>query len=202
MAGKIGRNAPCPCGSGKKNKLCCLSTDIEEPSFCTPKPDKARTRRKTKTSDVALRLKVIWSDRQGGVRGRPYRVLNVPPGASLYELAGSITDAFGFDFDHAFGFYDNIKNPYRSQEGYELFADMGPRERHKGVKSTTAGEVFTEIKKKMLFLFDYGDEWRFVVQLVGNEPLRDKALIAVVEEHGEAPSQYDRDWDEEWDDEL
>jgi len=27
---KIGRNAPCPCGSGKKYKNCCLSRDEEE----------------------------------------------------------------------------------------------------------------------------------------------------------------------------
>jgi len=26
---KIGRNAPCPCGSGKKYKMCCLHTDEE-----------------------------------------------------------------------------------------------------------------------------------------------------------------------------
>ncbi|NTM25437.1 SEC-C domain-containing protein [Enterococcus faecium] len=24
MLGKIGRNSPCPCGSGKKYKKCCL----------------------------------------------------------------------------------------------------------------------------------------------------------------------------------
>ena len=28
--GKIGRNAPCPCGSGKKYKKCCLSTQQEK----------------------------------------------------------------------------------------------------------------------------------------------------------------------------
>jgi SEC-C motif len=28
---ETGRNAPCPCGSGKKYKLCCLSKD--DPSF-------------------------------------------------------------------------------------------------------------------------------------------------------------------------
>ncbi|MGH9904241.1 MAG: SEC-C metal-binding domain-containing protein, partial [Pyrinomonadaceae bacterium] len=25
---KIGRNAPCPCGSGKKYKLCCLGRPV------------------------------------------------------------------------------------------------------------------------------------------------------------------------------
>jgi len=27
---KVGRNAPCPCGSGKKYKKCCLSRQYEQ----------------------------------------------------------------------------------------------------------------------------------------------------------------------------
>ena len=30
MASQIGRNDPCPCGSGKKYKKCCLATDVSE----------------------------------------------------------------------------------------------------------------------------------------------------------------------------
>ena len=36
---KIGRNDPCPCGSGKKNKKCCNmreDTSIEEPKELLP----------------------------------------------------------------------------------------------------------------------------------------------------------------------
>jgi hypothetical protein len=148
--------------------------------------------------DHGLLLKVTWSDRQAGVRGRPYRTLLVPANASLYRLAEAITDAFEFDFDHAFGFYDNLKNPYRAREGYELFTDLGEPGRHKGVKKTPVGAVFNTMKKKMLFLFDYGDEWRFVVQLIGTEPHKGKK-IAVVDSFADAPSQYgdDEDWDEE-----
>lgn len=35
---------------------------------------------------------------------------------SLYSLAELIIKAVKFDFDHAFGFYDNLTNPYRSKE--------------------------------------------------------------------------------------
>ena len=31
-APKIGRNAPCPCGSGKKYKKCCMDKDLKEKS--------------------------------------------------------------------------------------------------------------------------------------------------------------------------
>jgi len=33
---KIGRNDPCPCGSGKKYKKCCLTTDIEQSAQNSP----------------------------------------------------------------------------------------------------------------------------------------------------------------------
>ena len=36
---------------------------------------------------------------------KTYREIEVPSSASLYDLADFIVSAFGFDFDHAFGFY-------------------------------------------------------------------------------------------------
>jgi len=30
VSGKLGRNDPCPCGSGKKYKKCCLGKEVEE----------------------------------------------------------------------------------------------------------------------------------------------------------------------------
>lgn len=59
-------------------------------------------------------------------------------------------------------------------------------------------------KKEFLFLFDYGDEWRFGVKLLGtSEKLTpDAAYPRVTAARGEAPAQYPPwDEDEEWDDE-
>ena len=39
MPKKIGRNDPCPCGSGKKNKHCCLVKDRSSTGETTPKPE-------------------------------------------------------------------------------------------------------------------------------------------------------------------
>lgn len=41
-----------------------------------------------------------------------------------FSLAESIVDSFNFYFDHCFGFYDNIERWIKSEEGYELFADI------------------------------------------------------------------------------
>ena len=38
-----------------------------------------------------------------------YRDIEIEPSKSLYKLAEAIVAAFGFDFDHAFGFYSGLK---------------------------------------------------------------------------------------------
>lgn len=116
---------------------------------------------------------------------------------NLYGLAEHIIDTVGFDFDHAFGFFDNLKNPYQSDEKYTLFADMGeanPGER--SVQRTLIEEVF-DPGKKMVFLFDYGDDWQFLLACKSIEPAASKRKIrAVLSEKGKHPIQYP-DYDDE-----
>ena len=70
--------------------------------------------------------------------------LEISDACSLYELAELCIQALDFDFDHAFGFYDNFKDTYRSKEKYTLFADMGESEDNEPeVKKTTVESVFT-----------------------------------------------------------
>jgi hypothetical protein len=146
---------------------------------------------KAKPGEKICLMKAISTDRSGNVQGHPYRVIAVPEGFTLYRLAEAIVDSFGFYFDHPFGFYDNIRQWTKSKDGYELFADIGEESEFKGVERTKVGKVFHEIKKKMLFLFDYGDEWHFIVKLEGIESLREIAKYPlVVESVGDAPPQY------------
>jgi len=120
-------------------------------------------------------------------------VLEAPAEFSLYDLANAILEAIDFDNDHAFGFHDNLKNPYRSKESYTLFADQGEAEDEaaKGVSDTEIGEVFARKGKKMLFHFDYGDDWQFLVTCLGIQPL-DKArkAIQMMSITGKPPVQY------------
>jgi len=136
-------------------------------------------------------IKATLSDWQGKVEGKPFRVLAIPENFTLYKLAETIVDSFNFYFDHPFGFYDNIKKWNQSDEGYELFADMGEESEFKGVKKTKVNSVFNQIGKKMLFLFDYGDQWHFIIELKGIELAREGVRYPfIVESVGEAPSQY------------
>ena len=120
-----------------------------------------------------------------------FRIIGIPSGATLYQLAETIINSFDFNFDHCFGFYDNFKNPYQSKTGFELFADIGEESNFAGVKKTIITKAFPTIKTKMLFYFDYGDEWFFPVELIEiREPQSDKKYPLLIEKIGESPEQY------------
>src|SRR3954454_9809352 len=86
---------------------------------------------------------------------------------NLADLAEAIVRAFDFDFDHAFGFYPETKGRavMRGRPAYELFADMGERTGSQSVRKTRIADAFAEVGHAMTFLFDYGDEWLFRVEL-------------------------------------
>jgi hypothetical protein len=51
--------------------------------------------------------------------------------------------------------------------------------------------IFNQIGKRMFFLFDYGDEWHFIVELKGiGLPEEGRRYPFIVESFGEAPPQY------------
>lgn len=160
--------------------------------------------RTAKPEERIFIFKVIQSNSEGMIREFPCRVLAVPEKFTLYGFAEAITESFGFFFDHSFGFYSNMKRYYDSREGYELFNDdletrwIDDERKFPGVKKTPVNRAFKEIGKKMLFLFDYGDEWHFRVELKSIEPARrGKPYPVCIQSVGEARSQYDEPDEEE-----
>ncbi len=128
-----------------------------------------------------------------------YRDIEISGDASLYKLAQVINKVFGFDFDHAFGFYDNKKNPYKSKEFYELFKDMGEESspESQSVKKSKVANAFDRNGKSLVFLFDYGDEWLFEVKRTeAREQPAPKAFWKLLKSVGDAPPQYP-DFEEE-----
>ena len=122
-----------------------------------------------------------------------YRAFEIAGSASLYALAQAIVRSFDFDFDHAFGFYSKLKgNIYDSPVRYELFVDMGEGESDaRSVKRTRVIEAFRSVGTKMRLLFDYGDEWVFLVELVSRKPKEPKVkLPRLLSSAGKAPAQY------------
>jgi len=122
-----------------------------------------------------------------------YRDIEIESGKSLDELAAAIVAAFGFNFDHAFGFYSG--EPYEAERKhpcYELFADMGNADPGVlGVEKTKIAQAFPDAGHTMIFLFDYGDDWRFTMSLkeFGRKSGKTK-YPRIVASKGEAPPQY------------
>ena len=122
-----------------------------------------------------------------------YRDIEIPTSKKLYDLASAIVAAFGFDFDHAFGFYSLLKgNILRSPVKYELFADMADMESDAGsVERTRTSVAFLEIGHKMTFLFDYGHTRLWQIEVIGQRRReRGVRYPRVVKRVGRAPEQY------------
>ena len=121
---------------------------------------------------------------RASLRGRLYRDIELPSGGSLEDLAAAIVGAFGFYSSLGYRYHD-------AEERYELFADLGQADEGvRGVRRTKLGAAFPEVGKTMLFLFDYGDEWRFKVELIGLGSKEKAVYPRVLKRVGEAPAQY------------
>lgn len=130
---------------------------------------------------------------RASLEAKNYRDIAISGDASLYTLAGVITQVYGFDFDHAFGFYDNIKDIYKAKTVYELFKDMGePSVDHaRSVQKSRVTDAFDRDGKVFAFLFDYGDDWMFKVERTSlDEREAPKAFWKLLKSVGEAPEQY------------
>lgn len=120
-----------------------------------------------------------------------YRDFEIESRKSLHDLAEAIVEVFGFEFDHAFGFYSSLKGRiYDSPVKYTLFADMGEDD-GLGVKRTRIEDAFPVVGTKMTFLFDYGDGWVFRIELTGHGRKTPRTRYPrSLKTVGEAPLQY------------
>jgi hypothetical protein len=121
-----------------------------------------------------------------------YRDIEIESDQSLFELAHVITKAFGFDFEHAFGFFNRLTGRvFSSPVRYELFEDEEAGGEARNVHQATIAQAFPRKNSKMLFVYDYGDEWRFRVEVRDiSKPPPDSAVPRVTAEVGKAPEQY------------
>jgi hypothetical protein len=129
-----------------------------------------------------------------------YRDFEIPSRRSLYQLASAIVDAYGFYFDHCFGFYSKLTgNYFDSPVCYELFVDIGEAGNEPGrpparsVERTRIADAFPAVGSKMRFLFDYGDEWYFRLEVIARGRREAKVRYPrIVKSVGKAPVQYPR----------
>lgn len=147
---------------------------------------------------------IYWQGRRGDYKEKvlnskkfPSRKIAMLDRQSLHKFAEAIISSFNFDFDHCFGFFDNIKNVYLqdSTKKYELFADLEDKGIEpvdsESVKKTKVKKAFEKVGEKMIFMFDYGDDWRFLVELLEIKSVnKNKKYPVILERHGQPPEQY------------
>src|SRR3954468_9160906 len=121
------------------------------------------------------------------------RDIEIESAKTLADLAEAIVQAFDFDFDHAFDFYPETKGRavMRGRPAYELFADMDAATETQSVRKTKVAQAFTEVGQAMIFLFDYGDEWLFRIELtaLGQKAAKTR-YPRVLAKTGPSPVQY------------
>jgi hypothetical protein len=131
---------------------------------------------------------------RASLKPRLCRDIEIESGASLYALAEAIANDFKCDFDHAFGFFSGLTgHVYDSPVRYELFADSDTGGKSHSVKRTTVARAFPRVGTKMLFLFDFGDEWRFLVEAAHGVQAAQKPLPCGVSWSG-TPRPHCRPW--------
>ena len=136
----------------------------------------------------------LWGDAKCTMKNRIIRKIQIPGTKSLYQFARVITQAFDFDLDHCFAFYERRERHFFAGKAFEFFVDIGEEPTvagAKGVKRTKVKQAFKSSGEKMIFFFDYGDSWQFEVELKEIKTAGGKDPKAVVlEKIGEAPLQY------------
>jgi hypothetical protein len=127
---KIGRNEPCPCGSGRKYKQCCFldparneeilhfavqSNDYEELAALVQQPAKI------------YRLRVTLDSMGSQQPASPVsRTIEIEGEDTLYDLHLEIQRAFGWDNDHLYSFYmsNNRRDPQAEYAGNPVGEDL------------------------------------------------------------------------------
>ena len=144
---------------------------------------------------------------------RIWRKIEILGSQTLDDLHMAIQEAFNFDADHLYSFFMIGKAWDVSDfEYYHPEADGGPIEADtrkmlsliRGSKpeprlpATTVRVETLKLKpkQKFLYLFDYGDEWRFEVEFLKEGFSEEAHYPRIIDSRGETPQQYQDDEEE------
>jgi hypothetical protein len=140
---------------------------------------------------------------------RIWRMIEALEGQTLDDLHWAIQGAYGFDGDHLYSYFMSGK-PW-DLSAYEYYhpeaasrdeVEVRMREMASKIRGVypeprlPATEVKLESlslkpRQRFLYLFDYGDEWLFEVEFVGEGVSQEADYPRVVGSRGESPQQYD-----------
>ncbi len=113
-----------------------------------------------------------------------WRTLLLSGEHTLDDLHDSIQDAFDFDKDHLYGFFmDGI--PWSRNSIWGPGNDEGPY-----ADKVQICELGLQPGQRFVYLFDFGDEWLFGIELLKITDEKGPSSPKIVEKKGKAPKQY------------
>ena len=162
----VGRNAPCPCGSGRKYKRCCGSPEAQAKKAAARGPQPHAPRPKPPPlAGTHLRLKVTLTDSDPLV----WRRIQICEDATFGELHRAV-QLLGWEEEHAWAF--------RTLPEMELIV-KGPQQAY-GADGEDLGdpshgvlirERLREVGDRCLYLYDFGDSWLHLIEVEAVETL-------------------------------
>ena len=135
-----------------------------------------------------------------GYDKRVWRRIEILGIQTLHDLSLEITDAFDLNGFHLYSFFMSGRawDPSTEYVSPDYPRDSGQWEDEKrrsdDVRICSLG---LRPKQRFLYLFDYGEEWRFEIEFLERVPPEDGvAYPRIIGRRGESPSQYLEDEDE------
>lgn len=152
MIKKIGRNEPCPCGSGKKYKHCCWNKEIMPQKF-----------------DQVYQFKVSLL----GIKPPIWRRIQVRETHSFREMHFAIQNTMGWGNYHSYDFYVGNTCIEADDGGFfidDMWRDMPfhprrPITRTLPASKTKIKDFIKKEKENIIYIYDLGDRWEHSVVL-------------------------------------
>jgi yecA family protein len=156
---KVGRNAPCPCNSGKKFKKCCGS-NVDQHTFSPDdmpakksnviKVDFPKHGKKKAVPAPVYQLKVALK----GAKPPIWRRIQVPGNITLEKLHSVIQICMGWNDLHLHQFL--IDQTCYSLPGED---DLWQTSRPKNEAKFTLQDLEEKIQPRFQYIYDFGDDW-------------------------------------------
>ncbi|MDD5698931.1 MAG: hypothetical protein PHH77_09985 [Victivallaceae bacterium] len=135
-----------------------------------------------------LTVKCVWGPY---LKNECIRVIEIKQDASLYALHAAIQDAVEFGRDHPFEFYTaNSDSPFAQK--HWLTEQKAWEDKEDDWHTITLEDIWPLGRKKLYYLFDFGDQWTFEIRKARGE--KDASRCAsyprVIQSIGSNPEQY------------
>lgn len=214
---KVGRNDPCPCGSGLKHKKCCGKTrEVSPTSISRIGKESDMTKAKQPAKAAKTKDNRLFTLEVALIGGPPIvelpakknqisRTIEMRGDQTLASLHETIFDAFDRDDEHLYEFQLGAKKPMdraARRYGMKMDADDFFDDDNDGDAAETAiGSIDLKAGDVFFYWFDFGDDWMHRIKVLAIAEEAPKAKYPrVTKSVGKSPAQYP-DFDEDEDEE-